>query len=504
MAQATRVRQQADDPAGRGHHFGGAELLLHARHLRSRHHAAAIIAVAALVVAGIRLFPTQEVTVLSDGQARDVVASFNTSSDGLSAAGVSLLPGDRIVRGGQGDHTVLKVDRAVPVAVTADGRTVQFNTQTKTVQGALLEAGIELFEGDRIYVDGALSPRQLPLEAVRPSERPGSSLAARYAQMSAGPIDLAVVRARPVMVYVEGQLVRASSAAEDVAGVLLDLGLVVLEADLVSPPPDTPVTEGMTVRLARAERVSVVVDGVQQTLYTQAKTVGDVLAVLAGPAATVETVDPPADTVLASGMQIRIALRLVKVVEGEETIPARVVYETDSSLPPGTVKVVPGRDGRKLVRHQVTYVDGKETLRVRLDEDVVLENPVDSRQIAGPVAGTRNVAQPSIDAPDYAGPYTNKLDSVKVTWYNASHGGKLPNDPAYGRTATGVYVDYGICAVDPAVIPLGTLMYIPGYGQCLAADTGGGVIGKIVDLGFPETAGGNPWGTKYLDIYILN
>ncbi len=90
-----------------------------------------------------------------------------------------------------------------------------------------------------------------------------------------------------------------------------------------------------------------------------------------------------------------------------------------------------------------------------------------------------------------------------TTWYNASHGGKSRDDPAYGITATGVRVDKGICAVDPSVIPLGTWMYIPGYGLCLAADVGGGVKGYHVDLGFPESVGDPGWGKRVLDIYIL-
>ena len=61
-----------------------------------------------------------------------------------------------------------------------------------------------------------------------------------------------------------------------------------------------------------------------------------------------------------------------------------------------------------------------------------------------------------------------------------------------------------LCAVDPLVIPLGTRFYVPGYGTCLAADTGGLVKGNHVDLGFPEEAGQNPWNPQNLDIYILD
>jgi len=51
-----------------------------------------------------------------------------------------------------------------------------------------------------------------------------------------------------------------------------------------------------------------------------------------------------------------------------------------------------------------------------------------------------------------------------------------------GRTATGMPVGQGVVAVDPSVIPLGTRMYVPGYGPAVAADVGGGIQGDIIDL----------------------
>ena len=51
-----------------------------------------------------------------------------------------------------------------------------------------------------------------------------------------------------------------------------------------------------------------------------------------------------------------------------------------------------------------------------------------------------------------------------------------------GTTATGLPVGPGIVATDPSVIPLGTRMTIPGYGEGVAADTGGGVQGRRIDV----------------------
>ena len=71
-----------------------------------------------------------------------------------------------------------------------------------------------------------------------------------------------------------------------------------------------------------------------------------------------------------------------------------------------------------------------------------------------------------------------------------------------GHTATGVAVGYGIVAVDPSVIALGTRMTIPGYGEGVAADTGGSVAGARIDLWFPTRAEALAWGTRTVTITL--
>ncbi len=71
-----------------------------------------------------------------------------------------------------------------------------------------------------------------------------------------------------------------------------------------------------------------------------------------------------------------------------------------------------------------------------------------------------------------------------------------------GRTATGLSVGPGIVAVDPAVIPLGTRLSIPGYGEGVAADTGGAVQGLTIDLWFPTLAEALAWGRRTVTITL--
>jgi peptidoglycan DL-endopeptidase CwlO len=71
-----------------------------------------------------------------------------------------------------------------------------------------------------------------------------------------------------------------------------------------------------------------------------------------------------------------------------------------------------------------------------------------------------------------------------------------------GRTATGLPTGFGVVAVDPAVIPLGTRLTIPGYGEAVAADTGSAVRGETIDLWFPTLAQARAWGRRTVTIRL--
>jgi 3D (Asp-Asp-Asp) domain-containing protein len=71
-----------------------------------------------------------------------------------------------------------------------------------------------------------------------------------------------------------------------------------------------------------------------------------------------------------------------------------------------------------------------------------------------------------------------------------------------GNTATGLPVGYGVVAVDPSVIPLGTRLMIPGYGEGVAADTGSAVHGYTIDLWFPTLADARAWGRRTVTIIL--
>lgn len=85
--------------------------------------------------------------------------------------------------------------------------------------------------------------------------------------------------------------------------------------------------------------------------------------------------------------------------------------------------------------------------------------------------------------------------------------GKTPDHPAYGITYSGVRVrrdTFSTVAADPNVFPLGTILYIPGYGYGVVADTGSAIKGHKLDLYF-ETLEDvyRQWGKREVDVYVL-
>jgi peptidoglycan DL-endopeptidase CwlO len=71
-----------------------------------------------------------------------------------------------------------------------------------------------------------------------------------------------------------------------------------------------------------------------------------------------------------------------------------------------------------------------------------------------------------------------------------------------GTTATGIPVGWGVVAVDPSFIPLGTRMFVPGYGEGVAADTGSAVRGAMIDLWFPTCTQATAWGRRTITITL--
>ena len=111
------------------------------------------------------------------------------------------------------------------------------------------------------------------------------------------------------------------------------------------------------------------------------------------------------------------------------------------------------------------------------------------------VAKTRSEAFPTPAAP--AAPPLEEATAASNTLTVLATGYSLE-----GRTSTGIPTAFGVVAVDPAVIPLGTRLTIPGYGVGVAADTGGAVRGNVIDLWFPTRQQALAWGRRTVTITL--
>jgi 3D (Asp-Asp-Asp) domain-containing protein len=119
--------------------------------------------------------------------------------------------------------------------------------------------------------------------------------------------------------------------------------------------------------------------------------------------------------------------------------------------------------------------------------------------------------EPKPTVPKTAGSYLDSYESIEVmaTGYTAGieSTGKSPSHPQYGITYSGVKVRKSVVstiAADTKVFPLGTLLYIPGYGYGIVADTGSAIKGNKIDLFFlNKKEVYTHWGKKKVNVYVL-
>ncbi|PJF47384.1 MAG: hypothetical protein D6709_01105 [Chloroflexi bacterium] len=88
-----------------------------------------------------------------------------------------------------------------------------------------------------------------------------------------------------------------------------------------------------------------------------------------------------------------------------------------------------------------------------------------------------------------------------ATSYSASTAGVSRSKSWYGLARCGQRMRFGIVAVDPRVISLGSNVYVPGYGIGNACDTGSAIIGKRIDLGYDDD-NLKLW-YRWVDVYLL-
>ncbi|WP_397315788.1 3D domain-containing protein [Ornithinibacillus gellani] len=123
---------------------------------------------------------------------------------------------------------------------------------------------------------------------------------------------------------------------------------------------------------------------------------------------------------------------------------------------------------------------------------------ISSEQIEGP-----KTLEEAINLDQYS------YQTVVATGYTAGveSTGKTPNHPEYGITYSGVQVKrdlYSTIAADLSVYPIGTILFIPGYGYGVVADKGGAITGNRIDLYYPTVEDVySQWGKREVDVYLI-
>lgn len=249
------------------------------------------------------------------------------------------------------------------------------------------------------------------------------------------------------------------------------------------------VTDNSVITVNRSMPVIVEVNGKDQTVNTTKKTVGELLSSM-NLDGDKYYVQEDKNTELQANSKIKVLNVSSRLVLKDEVQPYQVIKEPDSSLIRGNEEVdQEGRNGlnRLLVREK--YHNG-----IKVGEEIVQTTQLVKPRDQVVREGTAEpVAQHSVGLRPYS----------QVLYMEAS--AYLPSDGGgSGYTALGIPARYGVVAVDPNIIPLGTRLYIPGYGEAIAADTGGAINGYMIDLCMEDYYQAIAFGRRTVEVYILD
>ena len=281
------------------------------------------------------------------------------------------------------------------------------------------------------------------------------------------------------------------SNADTVGNALFEAGVTLYITDQVTPELETALTDQITINIKRALPIRLLVDGVTIDERTNAALVGDALAELNAPLFGLDYTLPPEDSAISENMTIEIVRVSEDILTESMAIDFAVSTRLDDALNLDDVAVVQeGRAGRQETRYRVRFENGVEISRERL-ETVVVEAPVEKI-----VAYGSRIAQQIVDTP--AGPrhYWRRLCVYATSYKPESNSGNT-------RTSTGATLAKGIVAAKPHIIPYYTQVYVPDYGIGVVRDTGAGPRSTPywIDLGYSDHDWIS-WGS-YTWVYLL-
>lgn len=353
------------------------------------------------------------------------------------------------------------------VVFAENGKDRTIATHANTVEELLEEVGIEFGEHDALSHD--LS-----------------------AEIANG-MKIEYKKANKVMVTVDGEEEMYYTVADTVEEFLNENNLSIAKHDELSHPLDEVIKDNLDLSVKRAFQVTIDDGGKEKKIWTTGSTVQELLNESKVKLSELDQVKPALDKTITKDTTISIVRVEKKVEEVTDTVAFQTETRQDSSLDKGQEKVIsPGEEGAVVKTYEVTYENGKEVSRDLVSEEVTKESQ--NRIVA---IGTKE-PQNLVTLSDGGG----KEITMTASAFTAACNG------CSGYTATGINLkdnpNSKVIAVDPNVIPLGTRVWVEGYGEAIAGDTGGHIKGNRIDIHVPTKADAYNWGVKKVKVKILD
>ncbi|MHB8139792.1 MAG: 3D domain-containing protein [Vulcanimicrobiaceae bacterium] len=293
-----------------------------------------------------------------------------------------------------------------------------------------------------------------------------------------------------------GTITQHVTSASTVGAFLAQRGIAVSRYDYVRPAPSVALRDHITITYRMAVPVTFFDGNRTLKLHSTAPNVAAFLHAEHVPLGKFDKIFPSPNTPLVTNERIRV-IHIAKWTRREtRPIAARTIRKIVFTLPAGTKKLISsGRPGIRERTMRFTQRDGGDihaklvvTRILRTPKPRIVEEGVDE------VAAFMDAGHGAVQSTAYV---TSRPMHMVATAYTANCTG------CSGITALGYHAGHGIVAVDPRVIPLGTRLYIPGYGVAIAGDTGGAIIGNRIDLGFNSLQAAIDFGRRTVTVYRL-